>query len=204
MKKRFYFFTLIFFLIVIIGVESHFYIKNNNREKTIGPSSSGPFPEKASGEIELISRVNDRNILVKKEPMSEVMKEWKIWEEGVYIRDDYNGAHVLTIKKIPPRRIKIVIDYGTYKRDNVVSQGKLISSAREEMNNDELIIFLGLSKLFFDNLEEEEKEKYLTEAFLSTLYRISHTEQNFEIKEEKLREVLVYYNKENKTLFEIK
>lgn len=199
MKKVLYLLPIGLLLIFAVEIGLYFYFTNKSQkkiEKALVPSS--PALEK---QIEIVSRLDNIDILERQEPLMEILERWKIWEEGVYIRD-FDRA--LEIKKSPPGKIKIIFDYNNYEKDKVFSKGELISSAKEERAGDELIILLGFSKKLLDSFNNQEKEMYLTQSFISTLYRISHTEQNFERKEEELKRVLIEYTEVNKSLFEIK
>jgi len=199
MKKVFYLLPIGLLLIIAFEVGLYFYLTNKNQKKAekalISPS---PALEK---QIEIVSKLDNIDILGKQELLMEILERWKIWEEGVYVRD-FDRA--LEIKKNPPGKIKIIFDYNNHERDKAFSKGELISSATEERVGNELTISLGFSKKLLDSFNNQEKEMYLTQSFMSTLYRISHTEQNFERKEEELKRVLIEYTGANKNLFAIK
>lgn len=199
MKKFLYFLLTGLFLIVVVEVGLYFYLSYKSQQKAEEALIlSSPSLGK---QVEIVSRLDKINILEKSEPLKELLAEWKIWEEGVYTRD---FERALEIRKSPPRKIKIIFTYDTYPRDKVFSKGELISSAKEERIDSELTIFLGFSKKFLDTLNKQKKERYLTQSFITTLYRISHTEQDFEKKEEELKRILIEFLKTNKTIFEIK
>jgi len=161
--------------------------------------------ESEKKQIEVVSELEGITVFKNKTFLDELSNRFGVWNEGVFIRGEFDRPMV-AIPKTPVKKIKIVLTYNykDYKRDKVFSQGQLISSAKEERLGDELIILLGFSKKFLDGLDNEKKEMFITQSYISTLYRISHTGQNFKSREERLKEILVEHIEANRNLFKIK
>jgi len=194
-KKFLYISFIIVVLIFIIELGYYFYLKNTSKISSFIPLFN--FHQR----VEVESRLDDIIVSTNKKPLKELLNQFKIWDEGVYIRD---FERVLEIKKHPPQKIKIILNYSNYKKDRAFSKGELISSAKEERIGKELVIHLGFSKKFLDSLDNKEKEMYITQSFLTTLYRISHTSQDFKSKEEELKRILIEFLETQRSLFKIK
>lgn len=202
MKKIFY--VLFPLLTVVIVLEAGYYLYLTNPQLKSFLSqylpSSITKEIKKTGRVEVESKLNNIKLTPVKEPLDEVLNQWKIWNEGIFTREEKRSAE---IKRTIPQKIRLIFTYEAYERDKLSSKGKLISSAREELVGDTLFIHFGFDQDFLKDLDNEELESYLTQSFLTTLYRISHIDTGSNNREEKLKKILIDYYNSKKILFKI-
>ena len=145
-------------------------------------------------QVELVSELTGKIDWDNLSALKIVLNRFGVWSEGVYIRDEFDKQGLAEIVKSPVSRLKIVLTYGQYNRDKLFSRGKLISSAKEERNGDQLVIWLGFSKDYLDSIDDEAVAWYLSQSLIETIYNISHIDYDFDSKTAGLEEVLKDYH----------
>lgn len=159
-----------------------------------------PTVTKKIGTVEIESHLDDINIILIKEPLDEILDQWKIWEEGVFITDQ---KKVLQIKKTPPKKIKIIFSYENYEYDQIFSKEKLISSADRVFMNDTLIIKLGFNKDYIESVDNKNREYLFTQSFLTTLHHVSHFNLDYRETMQELQNILINLKKAGRNIFEV-
>jgi len=154
------------------------------------------------GKLEVISNLEGVEVKKNCVELNKLLKDYKVFKKGVFVRDTKEKN--LTIDKKRVEGIKIFLTNEEYERDKVISNGVVLSSSREEINGDELIINLGFSKDYLSSLDINKKELYITQSFVMNLYNISHVNSDFYNKTQMVKGEVAKYLKSGVRLFLIK